>query len=45
MGFHPYGVDNLTFGAAPAAVPEPSSAVLLTGGLLCLASFRRLVRR
>jgi hypothetical protein len=44
-GFHPYGVDNLTFGAAPAAVPEPSSAVLLTGGLLCLASFRRLVRR
>ena len=38
--FHPYGVDNFTFGAS--TIPEPSSAVLLIGGMLCLAGLRRL---
>jgi hypothetical protein len=40
-GFHPYGVDNFTFNA----VPEPGSACLLAGGLVCVVGLRRLIRR
>jgi len=37
LGFHPYGVDNLKI----TAVPEPTTAGLLAGGLLFLVFRRR----
>lgn len=45
-GFHPFGVDNLVFGAA--AIPEPTSVILISAGLLALAAGRgraKLLRR
>jgi hypothetical protein len=34
-------IDNVAFGNAGATVPEPSSLVLLTGGLAMLLRLRR----
>lgn len=40
-GDHPYGADNFSFGIGLTDTPEPTSAILLTSGLLCVAGLRR----
>lgn len=44
-GFHPYGVDNVVFGDAPAGVPEPAAWGLMLMGFGGLGAMMRSARR